>query len=1038
MNLPEFSVNRRVTVLMLILIVCLFGIISFFRLGLDLFPELEYPFVSIVTTYEGVASEDIETLITKPIEEIVSTVKHVRNVASFSQEGISAVMVEFEWGTRLDFAAQDVRDKVSLTRDFLPEEIDNPLVVKFNMADFPVLYYGITGMENTQVLRDYLDDNIKPRLERLEGVASCMLMGGLEREINILIDRERLQAHHLALEEIIQILRQENLNVTGGHITKGYTEYLVRTLGEFKDLETMRNIVVTTHQGTPIYLKDIAQVVDTHKEIRNYARTNRKDCVLLGIMKQSGANTVMVLNRVKRELERLKEEIPKDIRFYSLWDQGHIIKSIVRFTTINAFQGGILAIILLFLFLRNWRPTFAISLAIPISVLTTFIGMYAVGYTFNLITLMGLALGVGMLVDNAVVVIENTFRHLEEGKDRKASARIGASEVGLAITASTLTTLAVFLPVSLTTGMAARLLRPMSLTICLSLFASLFVALTLVPMVASVIFKRGEEKGLGRGGFERFREAYKRALGWALSHRKVVIITALCLFLLSLALIPFLGAEFMPKADMPMHMALVRMPVGTSLEETNRVVKGIEESMLKEPEAKFVGGFVGLSEAGKYDVAWGMGAAGVNEAQVFIRLEEKEKRKRSSDQIIEVIRGRLPRIEEASFEFMDMREMFIGGGGERPIEVKVFGKDLDRLKDFADRIASECEDIGGLRDIDVTLKKGKPELQIKLDRVKARRMGLTLDQVAHSVKTALLGKVATKYRIGGEEYDIRVRYREMERDSLEDIKNIAIASSLGFQVPLYQITTIEYAEGPLRITREDQERKISVTANSYGRDLGRIIRDIKSKVSKIEFPPGYFVEYGGRYEDMQETFRSFTIALIIGIILVYMVMAALFESLSQPFIIMFTIPLALIGVVFGLLAFGKTLNVQSFMGTIMLVGIVVNNAIVMIDYINRLKRKGIEKHQALIQGAATRLRPILITSSTTILAIFPMVFSRTTGSEMRSSLAVAVSFGLLFSTFLTLFVIPVVYSIVDHISYRVTSRMRKILYGKITPSGLLP
>lgn len=1021
MNLPEFSVNRRVTILMLILIVCLFGIISFFRLGLDLFPELEYPFVSVVTTYEGVASEDIETLITKPIEEVVSTVKHVKNVNSFSQEGISAVMIEFEWGAKLDFAAQDVRDKVSLIRDFLPEDVDTPLVVKFSMADMPVLFYGVTGLENTQILRDYLDDNIKTRLERLEGVASCMLMGGLEREINVFVDRKKLEGCHLSITQIIDILRYENLNVTGGHVTESYIEYLVRTLGEFKDLDSMRNIIVTTHEGTSIYLKDVAEVVDTHKEIRNYARTNQKDCVLLGIMKQSGANTVAVLNRIEKELNRIKKEIPGDIRFHALWDQGYMVKTIVRFTTINAIQGGILAVIILFLFLRKWRPTFAISLAIPISVLTTFIGMYAVGYTFNLITLMGLALGVGMLVDNAVVVIENTFRHLEEGKDKKSAAKIGASEVGLAITASTLTTLAVFLPISLTTGMAARLLRPMALTICLALIASLFVALTLVPMVASILFKRHIKREVqidpeDKRGFERARIAYSKALIWTLSHRKAVMLAVLGLFLLSITLIPMLGAEFMPKADMPMHMALIRMPVGTSLEETNRVVKQIEESIIEEPEARFVGGFVGLSETGKTDVAWGMGAAGVNEAQVFMRLEDKEKRKRPSDQILEVIRRRLPKIKEASYEFIDMREMFMGSGGQKPIEVKVFGKDLDRLKEFADRIAADCMGIEGLRDIDLSLKKGKPELQIKLDRVKARKMGFTLGQVAHSIEAAMLGKVATKYRIGGDEYDIRVRYREIDRHSIKDIENIAIVSPLGFQVPLYQIASIEYGEGPVKITREDQERKVSVTANTYGRDMGSIVEDIRARVAQIKFPPGYFVEYGGRYEDMQETFYSFAIALVVGIILVYMVMAALFESLSQPFVVMFAVPLAFIGVVFGLLVFDKTLNVQSFMGMIICVGIVVNNAIVMIDYINRLKRMGMEKYKALIQGAVIRLRPILITSSTTILAISPMVFSRTTGSEMRSSMAVAVSFGLLFSCLLTLFVVPVVYSIVDRIT----------------------
>jgi HAE1 family hydrophobic/amphiphilic exporter-1 len=437
MNIPEFSVKRKITVLMLTLIVCLFGIISFERIGIDMMPDLEYPFVSVITTYEGVASEDIENLITRPIEEAVSTVKRVSTVKSISKEGVSVIMVEFEWGTLLDFAAQDVRDKLSWLTDILPEDADSPMVVKFNMSDMPILFYGITGMEDTIKLRQYVKDNVKTRIERLDGVASCWISGGLEREINVFIDRDRLEAYNLSLSQVIETLRRENMNVSAGHVTRGYTEYLVRTLGEYKSLAPISNTIVGISNDTPIYIKDIATVRDTHKEIRNYSRINRKDSLVMMVLKQSGANTVKVIDRVKDALKEMRAEFPEGIKFYAVIDHSRIIKKVVKRTNFNAIEGAILAIMVILLFLGNWRPTLIISLAIPLSVVTTFMGIYALDYTFNIMTLGGLALGIGMLVDNAVVVIENTFRHLDElGEDRNAAAKAGATEVGMAITAS--------------------------------------------------------------------------------------------------------------------------------------------------------------------------------------------------------------------------------------------------------------------------------------------------------------------------------------------------------------------------------------------------------------------------------------------------------------------------------------------------------------------------------------------------------------------------------------------------------------------------
>ena len=1019
MNIPEFSVRRKVTVLMMILIVILFGVISFFNLGLDLMPELEFPIVSVVTTYEGVASEDIETLITRPIESVVSTIKHVKTVSSFSHEGLSAVMIQLEWGTNLDFAAQDVREKVALAEDYIPEDADRPLIMKLNVTDWPVIYFGVTGLEDTRTLRKYLDDNVRPRLERLEGVASAILLGGLEREIDVSIDRQKLKAYNLSLNQVVSILAAENLNVSGGHLIQEEREYLVRTFGEFKDLNTIRNTILATNKGGAVYIKDIAQVKDTHEDIRNYARTNNRDCVILAIMKQSGANTVSVIDRVHVALKDIRREIPRDIKFYPMMDQGNEIKKVVKRTAGNALIGGILAIAFILFFLRNWQPSLVIALAIPLSIITSFIGLYVFRYTFNIMTLAGLALGVGMLVDNAVVVIENTYRHLEEGRSREDAAKLGASEVGMAITASTLTTMAVFLPMTLASGIAGKLARPLALTVCLSLFASLFVAITLVPMMGSVMI-RVRDKGQGKegSGFKAVERRYGRILLWALMNRKKVLAGTLFLFLSSLFCIRYMGTEFMPKSDTTVILAMLKMPVGTSLDETQKVVQGLEEIIMDQPEVKFVSSFTGLSKLSKMDVAWGTGNTGVNESQIFAPLVDKDKRTKSSQEITEAIRSKIPRIKGATIDFMDMGQMLLNVGGETAtIAIKVFGKDLDQLEALSQRMEKRCRDIDGIRDLDISLKRGRPELQINIDREKASKMGLSVGQVAHAVKTALLGEVATRYRVHGDEYDIRVKFREEDRQSLTDIRHIGIASPFGFQAPLYQVARIKYGEGPVRITRENQERKVTVNANTHGRDLGSIIRDIKQRISGLNLPMGYFIEYGGSYEEMQNAFISLLKALVVAIILVYMIMAAQFESLLQPFIIMFTIPLAIIGAIFGLLIFGKTLSVPSFMGIIILAGIVVNNAIVMIDYVNRLHHKGVEPQRALIQGAQVRLRPVLITALTTIIGMIPMALSQTEGAEMRSPMAIAVAFGLLSSTLLTLFIIPIAYSIASRLSY---------------------
>jgi HAE1 family hydrophobic/amphiphilic exporter-1 len=1033
MNLPELSVRRRITITMLILIITLFGVVSFSDLGLDLLPELEFPYVSVVTTYEGVGSEEIETLITKPIEEAVSTVEGIKEVHSVTTEGVSSVYCEFQWGTSLDFAAQDVREKISWIADFLPEDADSPMVLKFNVSDMPVLEYGVTGMENTRALRDYIDDVMKPRIERLEGIASLFIFGGKEREIQILVDPQRLKSTGMSLDAVIAGVRAGNLNLSGGHVEAWKKEYLIRTRGYFDDLAQIRSTIVSVDaQGRPVRLADVAEVQDSFKELRGYERTNGRPSVIIAVMKQSGVNTLQAVNRVKKELKEMEKILPGDVSLHLILDQGNIIQRSISATGSNGIVGGLIAMGVIFIFLRSMRPTLTIAVAIPLSVITTFIGMKALGYTFNIMTLGGIALGVGLLVDNAVVVIENTFRHLEEGAPRDRAAVDGATEVGLAITASTLTTMAVFLPMSLSQSIAGKLARPLSLTVCVSLLASLFIAITIIPAIAATVFKK--EKGvyerIEAGGWtHRMRAAYAGMLHRVLKMRVAAVGGAFLLFVAALALSPLLGTEFMPKQDIPLAMLDLTLPEGMVLDETDHIVRQIEDIFLERPEVITCGSMVGVTSGAKYAAAQGQSVSGVNRAQVFARFKDKEDREKSAEQIIEEIRRKLPILEGVDYLFEDLSGTLLGTGSS-PVEVNLYGSDLAVLDELSTRAIRELSGVEGLQDLDKSLKKSKPELHVRVDRDKAAKMGLSVAQVASTVETAMLGKVVSRFHDKGDEYDMRVRFQEPFRSTIENLNAVTVSSPLGFSVPLSQLALLEESEGPVTINRKNQNRVVSITGSTVGRDLGSITRDIDRIMQTIDMPQGYFYEMSGTFEDMQTSFRELSKALIVAVILIYMIMAAQFESLSQPFIVMFTLPLAYIGVVFGLMATGKTLSVPAFMGLIILMGIVVNNGIVMIDYINTLRKTGMERYQAIIHGAGVRLRPILITSITTIVGMLPMAFSTSEGAEMRSPMAVSVSFGLLFAMVLTLFVIPCVYSLVDSLSQKIRAGASRIVIGE--------
>ncbi len=1026
MKIPEFSVNRKVTTAMLAMILVVLGAIAFIQLGLDFFPDLEFPTVSVITTYRGASSEDIENTITRPLEQIINSVNRVKKVNSLTIEGASVIMVEFEWGTNLDFAAQDVRDQIGLYNSYLPEEATDPLVVKFNFSQFPIIFGGITADRPTVELKEIIEDEVAPRIERIDGVASVQVFSTEVREILVDVDKTALESLNLSLDQILLALRMENLNLPAGYVVERHAEFLIRTLGEFESVGSIeKTIVGSTQNGQPVYLRDVAKVRDGLKEARYVSRIQREKGVIYMISKRSGANTVITANAVNEEMARIQQTLPEDIEFWPFMDQADMIQQVINRTGGNAFVGGILAVFFLFVFLRNWRPTLTIALAIPLSVITTFIALYLAGYTINLLTLGGLALGIGMLVDNAVVVIENIYRHLEEGKKRDEAAKRGASEVGMAITASTLTTIAVFFPMVFAKGITGKLTQGLALSIAFSLLASLFVALTIVPMVASILFKANKNQNAAgkterKVEFEKARNFYRQLLHKSLKKRGWVLSGVLGLFLFSFVIIPFLGTEFMPSQDQDMIILNVKMPVGTAIEETNRIAQMVEEVLADQPEVKTVSAQIGsAAEDDPSDLAGGFSNSGTHEGILWVGLVPQNEREDSDSEILERIRKKLPQLKDVKFEAMDMSQMMMGGANA-PVEIKVFGKDIYELREIADNIVNRIQGVEGLRDITHSFSEGKPEYHIRINREQASRMGLMVSQIASTIQTASLGTVATRYREGNEEVDIRVRFGKQSRDSLDDIENIPILTPMNQMIRLNQVASISRGEGPIQIDRENQARVVTVLANIAGRDLGSVVSDIKEMITGVErgLPPGYFIEFGGQYDDMQEAFVIMAYAFALATLLVYMIMASQFESFRHPFVIMFTIPLALFGVVLALLVSGKPISLPVLIGFIMLGGIAVNNGIVMVDYINQLKRRGVEKKEAILQACSVRLRPVLITALTTILGMLPMALSTSQGSEMRAPMAITVVGGLIATTLLTLFVIPIIYSMFDRVSFK--------------------
>ncbi len=1033
MNITDFSVDRPVSITMLVGIVMVVGFIALARLGIDMMPEIDFPTLSVMVRYDGAPSEEIETIVAKNYEGALAGVSGVKKVKSVSQEDVCFLMLDFEWGTDLDAAAADIREAVAMIAPYMPPDVEDPMVIKFNLSAMPQAIFMVTGMDDTIALRELMTDVVQPRLERIEGVAQAPFFGGGVEEIQVNLDRAALQDSGVGLDQVAMALGYQNLNLPAGRQVKDRKEILLRTIGQFDDIDEMRRLVVgaSPTSGAPILLGSVAQIERAVKDKRNFVRANGSEAVMMMISKEAGANPFRVMKAYQAKLDELIPALPAGVGFFNLFDIGRVIEKMAGAVVSNGVVGAVLAVIIMFLFLRNIRPTLTIAVVIPLSLLATFIPIYAIGETLNMMTMGGLVLGIGMLVDNAVVVIENIFRHIEEGKDRKEAARVGAREVGMAITASTFTTMVVFLPILFSQGMAGQLAFGLAITVAAALLSSLFVAITIVPMLSSVFFSSGTQGAVLHDGksFTRFKAWYARRLSWCLRHRWKTLAALGLLVVISGASSWFVGTEFMPSSNDPVLMGKISFPVGTPLQETSAASKRVEELIGQFPDVLTVGASLGVDEN---DPGAGMSEtnpAGVHEAMVFARLKDRDDRViKENDTLKALIREQLPEVEGMEFKFMDMGGGM--GGSVHPIDIKLSGDDFDELKTWSQRIADAITEIEGLTGVDTSISEAKPEAHIVIDRAKAGSYGLTVGQVANTIKTATLGSVATRFRSGGEELDVRVRYADSFRGSQDALRQILVPLPMGGAVPLAQLATIDDGFGPVQIVREDQARTVSIYADVEGTDLGTAMGAVGQALEPIEaqLPQGYNIDFGGQYEDMMSAFGQLLAALVLAIMMVYMVMAAQFESFSHPFSIMFTMPLAFVGVIWAFLLTGTTLSVPTFLGVIMLAGIVVNNGIVLIDYVNQLRRQGYDIMEAALEGSTTRLRPVLITSLTTAGAMVPMAISTKEGGETMAPLALTIIGGLVAATVFTLVVVPVVYTLVDAASARMARFWMRLLH----------
>ncbi|GAB2701235.1 efflux RND transporter permease subunit [Aliiglaciecola aliphaticivorans] len=1107
MNLIEIAVRRPVTVWMFTLAVLLFGFVSLSRLSLNLLPELSYPTLTIRTDYVGAAPGEIEQLVSKPIEEAVGIVKGVRKVTSASKAGQSDVVLEFDWGTEMDMASLEVREKLDVL--LLPLDVKRPLLLRFNPSLDPVMRFGLGANKansdnassanpsfsqqpsmdegSMKRIRTYAEEDIKRKLESVEGVASVRVGGGLENEIHVLIDQHRTSQLNIPLAEIIKRLKDENVNASGGRVEDGSQEYIVRTLNQFQTLDDMRNLYIATRDGRHIRLSDVADVNNAYKERSSVTRFDGFEGVEIAIYKEGDANTVNVANAVKTRLETLNQTLPENYQIQMVYDQSLFIASALEEVKSAAIIGGILAMFVLYFFLKNIWPTLIISISIPVSIIATFNLMYSYDISLNIMSLGGIALAIGLLVDNSIVVLENIDRHKKHNANTLEAAAQGTKEVSMAIVASTLTTMAVFFPLVFVEGIAGQLFSDQALTVTFALAASLVVALTLIPMLAAREKSRRPSKEVDLGPrnikqkpsgwlqltgyylllpftllakllfyvlplvltslilavfnglskllsalfkpvlwlFDKFYKlisaAYYYSLNVAMQARFAVVAIVLTCSALSLLLLPKIGLELIPPLAQGEFDVEITLPTGSKLENTDAVLASLATFTQQQPQVARTYSLAGTGSL--MNASPSQGGDHWGKLNVVMASEASTE---DEQQVIAAMRQYLSNQAGLQSKF-GTPELF---SFSTPLMIEISGYDLQMLKRYGDKLAQVLSENGRFADIKSSLKNGNPELRVLFDHAKLAQLGLNAPDVSKLIAAKIGGEVASQFSIDDRKIDILVRNQHTQRDSIQDISQIVVNPSSANAIPLAAVASIEMSVGPSEITRVGQQRVVLVSANlNYG-DLGTAVIDAQSAIETLNLPVSLQARVTGQSEEMEASFNSLYMALALAIFMVYLVMASQFESLLHPFLILFTVPMACAGSIYGLYLTNTNISVVVFIGLIMLAGIVVNNAIVLIDRINQLRANGEEKIAAIKQAAHSRLRPILMTTLTTILGLLPMAIGLGEGSEIRTPMAITVIFGLLFATFLTLLMIPVLYSLFDRKTFAADNDKTTIQHTK--------
>ena len=1052
-RLIEIATQRRVTIVMFMVAIVLFGMVSLSRLKLNLLPDISYPTITVRTELTGAAPVEIENLLTKPIEESVGVVRNVRLVRSVSRSGQSDVTVEFLWGTDMDIAGIDVREKLDVL--FLPFEASRPLLLRFDPSSEPIIRLGLLYKESAdnasdegearlKALRRLAEDRIKADLEAQEGTAAVKVSGGLEDEIQIRVDQQKLSQLGISIEQIASRIRAENVNLSGGRLEEGNQRFLVRTLNEFQSVDEFRDAIVAYVAERPVYLRDVATVERGYKEREAITRVRGQESVELAVYKEGDANTVQVANRIEHRLEALRESLPDDIDIVKVHDQSTFISSAVDDVRFAAILGGLIAILVLYGFLRDSRATTIVGIAIPVSVIGTFLLMYMNDISLNIMSLGGIALAVGMLVDNSIVVLENIVRKREQGDDLVAAAQNGTAEVGSAVVAATLTTIAVFFPMVFISGIAGQLFRDQALTVTFALVFSLIVALTLIPMLASLgarsryddggdnkpanWFTRGVAFVVRLFGvvffairklfwallwaptwvfqklYSSVAAVYPRLLRWSLEHQWAVVVAAVAIFVGTMSLVPRLGTELIPQFSQGEFDVDLRLAPGAPLSETDRAIQtaqraaaGVEAITLNYS----VAGTGNRLDANPVD-------AGDNTGSLSVQLSPGAGRN-AENAAMDAMRDELSRLPGVQYEFSRPSLLSFAS----PLQIEISGYDLDALARVSSQVVREMSTSDRFTDIKTTVERGNPEIQIVFDQERAAKLGLAVRDIANRVVSNVRGELATRYTWRDKKIDVLVRSVDTRKSSIEEIRRLIVNPMSDRPVTLDAVADVIVSEGPAEIRRVAQERVAIITANlAYG-DLGAAAAEAGDIVNRTPMPNGVTAIVSGQSEEMQASFESMQFALILAIFLVYLVMASQFESLIHPLVILFTIPLALVGAVLALFVTGTTVNIVALIGVIMLAGIVVNNAIVLVDLINQLRAQGADRFDAIMEAATARLRPILMTSLTTALGLLPMAMGFGEGSEVRTPMAITVIGGLVVSTMLTLVVIPVVYSLMD-------------------------